>query len=196
MIGCVKAVLRKTVLTSLAVIFSFAFLPGCAVVGPLLSMGGMIGVAPLQYASTAYTVGEFTYHYAANDKDPGEVIEDKINNILSGEAFMLPDHVPGYDSPERKGEIMTAEADVPQETVVAANSIEPNAAAETALSVEARRKRIDQLLGRRSLQFERLELRRMAFLKAKSGGDLSLRQTAMATSPDLFHGAVDETRLR
>ncbi len=133
MIGCVKAVLRKTVLTSLAVIFSFAFLPGCAVVGPLLSMGGMIGVAPLQYASTAYTVGEFTYHYAANDKDPGEVIEDKINNILSGEAFMLPDHVPGYDSPERKGEIMTAEADVPQETVVAANSIEPNAAAETAL---------------------------------------------------------------
>ena len=175
-----KVALRKATLTTMAVLFFLTLLPGCAVVGPLLSLGS-IGFAPLQYASTAITVGEFSYEYAANDKDPGEVIQAKIDNVLSGKAFELPEFMQedGLDGTE---EVMVAEADT--------NSVE------AALSAQARRKRIEQILGRRTAQFERLELRRMAFLKAQANGELSLRQTAMVTSPDLFQGAVDETTLR
>jgi hypothetical protein len=161
-----------------------ALLPGCAVVGPLLSVGGFVGMAPLQYASTAYTVGEFTYEYAANDKDPTEVIQAKIDGVLSGDAFHLPDAVRGYDAPDGQ-EVMTAQA---EPGVVAADG--------PALTAQARERRIEQLLGKRSIQFERLELRRMAFLQARTDGQLSLRQTAMASTPDLFQGAVGETRLR
>ena len=189
--GSAFVALRKATHISLAVLFLLAFLPGCAVVGPLLSMGGMVGMAPLQYASTAYTVGEFTYEYAVNENDPGEVIEAKIDSVLSGEAFMLPEYIPGAKE-LNSGELMVAEAET---TALDAeiNADEPDA---PALSVEARQKRIDQILGHRTAQFERLELRRMAFLKAQNSDELSLRQTAMISSPDLFQGAVDETRLR
>ncbi|QJB55668.1 hypothetical protein [Pseudodesulfovibrio sp. zrk46] len=170
---------------------SLAFLPGCAVVGPLLSVGGMAGLAPLQYASTVYTVGEFSYEYAVNENDPGEVIQAKIDSVLSGEAFMLPDYIPGAKQLNNGG-TMVAEADTTQTE----SGIEADTSVAPALSAEARQKRIQQILGQRTAQFERLELRRMAFLKAQNNGNLSLRQTAMASKPDLFQGAVDETRLR
>lgn len=143
-------------------------------------------MAPLQYASTVYTVGEFTYEYAVNENDPGEVIEAKINSVLSGEAFMLPGYTPDTETLDSPDGVMVAEV----ETESVESSVAPP------LSAEARQKRIDQILGKRNAQIERLELRRMAFLKAKSNGDLSLRQTAMATTPDLFQGAIDETTLR
>lgn len=189
--GSAKVVLRKTTYIKLAVLLCLAFLPGCAVVGPLLSIGGMAGLAPLQYASTAYTVGEFSYEYAVNENDPGEVIEAKIDSVLSGEAFMLPESIPGAKE-LNNGTFMLAEAEQSESAEIAVVE-EP---ATPALSAEARRKRIEQILNRRDKQFERLELRRMAFLQAQNDDELSLRQTAMVSSPDLFQGAVDETRLR
>ena len=175
-----KAALRKVAKTTLAVLFMLAFLPGCAVVGPLLSVGGMAGFAPLQYASTAVTVGEFTYEYAANDKDPSEVIEGKIMAVLDGSAFELDTNKGGAD------DVQVADATplTKAETV------------EAAISAEARQQRIAQLMGRRSMQFERLELRRMAFRRAKADGELTLRQTAMASSPDLIRGSEGRTTLR
>lgn len=191
MIGSALVALRKVTIFKLAVVLSLAFLPGCAVVGPLLSVGGMAGLAPLQYASTVYTVGEFSYEYAVNENDPGEVIQAKIDSVLSGEAFMLPDYIPGAKQLNNGG-TMVAEADTTQTE----SGIEADTSVAPALSAEARQKRIQQILGQRTAQFERLELRRMAFLKAQNKGNLSLRQTAMASKPDLFQGAVDETRLR
>jgi len=190
--GRAYVALRKATHINLAVLLFLAFLPGCAVVGPLLSIGGMAGLGPLQYASTVYTVGEFSYEYAVNENDPGEVIEAKIDSILTGKAFMLPESIPGAKE-LNNGTFMMAEAEQIEvvESDAADESVVP------ALSVEARQKRIEQILGRRNAQFERLELRRMAFLKAQNDDDdLSLRQTAMASPPDLFQGAVDETRLR
>ncbi|MDC0336481.1 hypothetical protein OAN24_06285 [Pseudodesulfovibrio sp.] len=184
--GSAQVALRKATIINMAVLFFLAFLPGCAVVGPLLSIGGMAGLAPLQYASTAYTLGEFSYEFAVNDNDPSEVIEAKIDSVLTGEAFMLPDFVPGAEMLNDPEAYMVARA-------------EPQPAAQTvapALSVEARQKRVDQILGKRTAQFERLEHRRMAFLKAQNTGDLTLKQTAMASSPDLFQGAIGETTLR
>lgn len=186
--GSAKVALRKVTTTTLAVIFLCAVLPGCAVVGPLLSVGGLVGLAPLQYASTAYTVAEFSYEYAANDKDPSEVIEAKIDSVLTGKAFELPEFMPGYDAPEQTGETMVAQADVRTPLYDAPSNI--------ALSADARQKRIEQVLGNRTVQFERMELRRMAFLKVQGRNYLSLRKTAMVTAPDLFKGAVDETSLR
>jgi len=175
-----KVALRKAATTTLAVIFFLALLPGCAVVGPLLSVGGMAGFAPLQYASTAVTVGEFTYEYAANDKNPSEVIEGKIMAVLDGSAFELDTDSGGSDDTQ----VADAKPLTKAETV------------EVAISAEARRQRIDQLMGRRSLQFERLELRRMAFRRAKADGELTLRQTAMASSPDLIQSSDGRTTLR
>ncbi|MBI9081143.1 MAG: hypothetical protein JEY79_15560 [Pseudodesulfovibrio sp.] len=174
-----RTALRKAVTNMMAVVISFAFLSGCAVVGPLLSMGGLVGFAPLQYASTVYTVSEFSYEYAANDNDPGELIEAKIDAFLTGKAFELPEYMQA-DKPDTVAPVMVAAVGI-HET--------------PALSLDARQKRIDKVLGRRNFQFERLELRRMAFFKARDNGTLSLRQTAMAESPDLFHGAVDEVSL-
>ncbi|MGL1863302.1 MAG: hypothetical protein OCC46_12325 [Pseudodesulfovibrio sp.] len=184
---CAKVALRKATLLSTAVLFFLTFLPGCAVVGPLISIGGMVGFAPLQYASAVYTVSEYTYEFAVNDNDPTEVIEAKIDSVLTGEAFLLPDFMPGAEQ-------LNYPDGVPDVIVV---KVSPEAAAAVpGLSTDARRKRIDQILGHRTAQFERLELRRMAFLKDQSNGNLSLKKTAMATPPDLFQGAIGETTLR
>ena len=196
-----KVALRKAALNTLAVIFFLAMLPGCAVVGPLLSVGSFIGAAPLQYASAVYTVGEYTYEYAANDKDPSEVIEGKILAVLDGSAFDVPDFSED-DATDGTDEVMLADGKPATkvevlEATMAAKADEPRLTkaetVEAAISAQARKERVEQILGRRSLQFERLELRRMAFLKARSGGELSLRQTSLATSPDLFQGSGKTT---
>ena len=120
--------------------------------------------------------------YAANDNDPAELIEQKIDNVLTGKAFELPDY-------------LMAAIDDGETKVVLTQTQAQNIEAQVNLSADARQKRIDTVLGKRNLQFERLELRRMAFFKARSSGHLSLRQTAMASSPNLFQGAVDEVSL-
>jgi hypothetical protein len=172
---------RKLILI-VSTLFGLSIMPGCAVVGPLLTMGGVAGIAPLQYASTAYTIGEFSYEYAVNDKDPGDVIETKIGNFMSGDAFRIEQQT---EEPMHSNTTMVAEASpqIPESEI-------------PALTAQARQKRIAKLLGRRHLQMERLEKRRMAFLKAQNKETLSLRQTAMITRPDLINGAKDETTLR
>lgn len=159
-------------------------LSGCAVVAPLLGAGGF-AFAPLQYASTAYTLGEFTYEYAANDKNPAQVIEGKYAAVVSGEAFELP----AYLQSEPAG---------PQAPVVVAEAQTPAAGSEQvpALSEEARRRRIENLLGERRTRFERLELRRMAFLRAyQPRQTLTLNQTADAADLDLVQAAGPQLSL-
>ncbi|MDD3312288.1 hypothetical protein [Pseudodesulfovibrio sp.] len=141
----------------------------------------MAGLAPLQYASTAITLGEFTYEYAANDKDPSEVIEGKIMAVLDGSAFEMPD----FDGDGREPVVVAEAAPATKAETV-----------EAAISAGARKQRIEYLLAHRDLQFERLELRRMAFRSARGDGELSLRQTAMASSPDLIRSADGRTTLR
>ena len=149
------SVFGKATSRLLAVLALSVLLSGCAVVGPLLSLGGAIGLAPLQYASTVYTIGEFTYQYAANDKTPAQVIREKIDSVVSGDAFKVPEYM--NDEPAGpEPAVMVAEAET------GADIQDP------ALSEELRQKRIENLLGKRRVQFERLELRRMAFLQAQT----------------------------
>jgi len=175
-----KVISRLLGASALAVLLS-----GCAVVGPLLSLGGIAGLAPLQYASTAYTLGEFTYEYAANDKTPNQVLEAKIDSVVTGDAFRVPEYM--NDEPAGpEPAVMVAEA----ETEPQADDFQA-----PALSEELRQRRIENLLGQRRMRFERLELRRMAFLKARSDNKLTLRQTALAGDPDLFTGSRDKVSL-
>lgn len=164
---------RFLAVSALAILLS-----GCAVVGPLLSVGGMAGLAPLQYASVAYTVGEYSYEYAANDKTPDEVIKGKIDSVVTGEAFRLPEY-------------MNSEPVGPEPAVMTAEAGTQN----PPLSEELRKKRIESLLAHRRMQFERLELRRMAFLQTRHENKLTLRRTAMTENLDLFTGARDEVSL-
>ena len=172
-----KATSRLLAVLTLAVLLS-----GCAVIGPLLSLGGAIGLAPLQYAATAYTVGEFTYQYAANDKTPAQVVREKIDSVVSGDAFRVPEYM-NDDPAGPEPAVMVAEAETGTDLQ------------DPALSEELRQKRIENLLGKRRVQFERLELRRMAFLQAQTDNKLTLRQTAMAGNPHLFNGAEDKISL-
>lgn len=181
-----KAVLTISLLISMA-----GTLPGCAVVAPLLSAGGM-AFAPLQYVSAAYTIGEFSYEYAVNDKTPDEVIGGKYDAVMSGEAFELPAYLQAEPAgPEAP--VMVADADEAEPALLADSS----APVDPSLYEEARRKRIENLLGQRRSQFERLELRRMAFLEAQyqPSRNLSLSRTAMASQPDLVRGAGDDVSL-
>ena len=179
----------KAIFTILVLSLSLGLLPGCAVVAPLLSVGGF-AFAPLQYASTAYTIGEFTYEYAANDKTPDKVLEAKYDAMVSGEAFELPAYLQSEPAgPEAP--VVTAQADGAETRSVAmAENADP------ALSEQARQKRIENLLGRRQVQFERLELRRMAFLQAaQPRQNLTLSRTALAANPDLVQGTGPQVSL-
>jgi hypothetical protein len=65
-----------------------------------------------------------------------------------------------------------------------------------ALSEEARRKRIENILGKRRAQFERLEVRRMAFLQAaRPRQTLSFNQTARTGTPDLVQATGSQVSL-
>ncbi|WP_319582956.1 hypothetical protein [uncultured Pseudodesulfovibrio sp.] len=174
----------KAVFVLFVLLSAMGPLSGCAVVAPLLGVGGF-AFAPLQYASTAYTIGEFTYQYAANDKTPDQVVEDKYNDMVSGKAFELPEYLhsepAGPQSP-----VMTAEADV----------AEPSIDQGPALSEEARRKRIENILGHRRAQFERLEMRRMAFLQTTpSRQTLSFNQATQTGTPDLVQATGSQVSL-
>ncbi|MGE4422562.1 MAG: hypothetical protein AB7D39_09710 [Pseudodesulfovibrio sp.] len=171
----------KTVFVLFVLLSAIGPLSGCAVVAPLLGVGGL-AFAPLQYASTAYTIGEFTYQYAANDKTPDQVIEAKYDAMVSGEAFELPEYLQSEPAGPQ-APVMSAEAETPIDQG-------------PALSEEARRKRIENILGKRRTQFERLEVRRMAFLQAaQPRRTLSFNQTASTGTPDLVQATGSQVSL-
>ncbi|OIQ49660.1 hypothetical protein BerOc1_01585 [Pseudodesulfovibrio hydrargyri] len=174
----------KTVFVLFVLLSVSGPLSGCAVVAPLLGAGGF-AFAPLQYASTAYTVGEFSYEYAANDKTPGQVVEDKYNAMVSGEAFKLPEYLQAEPAgPEAP--VMTAQAETPE------SSMDQG----PALSEEARRRRIENILGKRRTQFQRLEMRRMAFLQAGQPRQaLSFNQTTRTGTPNLVQATGSQVSL-
>lgn len=77
-------------------------LPGCVVINAVLGAMSFLTSGPLQYAGTVYSVSEYTYEYAVNDKTPDEVIEDKLAWLLE------PDEIPemtGYAKALRKSDI-------------------------------------------------------------------------------------------
>lgn len=70
--------MRWTLLRNCLFTTSVLTLSGCLVINAALSTLGLLGSGGLEYASTVYSVAEYTYEYAANDKTPDEVIEDKL----------------------------------------------------------------------------------------------------------------------
>ncbi|WP_319469579.1 hypothetical protein [uncultured Pseudodesulfovibrio sp.] len=84
-----RPLLRNCILTA-----SVLILPGCLAINALLGVAGIMGSGPLQYAGTVYSVGEYTYEYAVNDRTPDEVIEHKL-------AWLLPEEQPETPLPSQ-----------------------------------------------------------------------------------------------
>ncbi|ADU61241.1 MAG: hypothetical protein KUA35_01220 [Pseudodesulfovibrio sp.] len=82
-------------------------LSGCLAVNAMFGVLGLVAPGPIQYAGTAYTVGEYTYQYAVNDKTPDEVLGDKF-------AWLMGDDAAEPGQPDT--EIMLAQAGPPDST--------------------------------------------------------------------------------
>jgi hypothetical protein len=82
---------------------SLLVLPGCLVINAALSVAGLLGSGPIEYAGTAYSVGEYAYEYAVNDKTPDEVVGEKLAQLMPGEA----------DSEEGASPVLVADASAP-----------------------------------------------------------------------------------
>ncbi|CCH49596.1 hypothetical protein [Pseudodesulfovibrio piezophilus] len=67
-------------------------LPGCMILNATLGVVGLVSTGPLQYAGTAYTVGEYTYEFAVNDKSPQTVFQDKMNWLLGPTPASPPEN--------------------------------------------------------------------------------------------------------
>lgn len=55
-----------------------ASLSGCLMLSALFGASSFVLTGPAQYIGTVYSVGEYTYEYAVNDKTPDMVIKDKL----------------------------------------------------------------------------------------------------------------------
>jgi len=84
-----RSLLRNCILTA-----SVLILPGCLAINALLGVAGIMGSGPIQYAGTVYSVGEYTYEYAMNDRTPDEVIKHKL-------AWLLPEEQPDIPLPSQ-----------------------------------------------------------------------------------------------
>lgn len=86
-------------------------LTGCLAVNAMFGVLGLVAPGPIQYAGTAYTVGEYTYQYAVNDKTPDEVLGDKFAWLMGDDA-LSPDIAP---KPGQSGtETLLARAKTPE----------------------------------------------------------------------------------
>lgn len=84
-------------------------LPGCVIINAVLGVAGLMTSGPLQYAGAVYSVGEYTYEYAVNDKTPDEVIADKVAWLLNDEG----ETVQVAQAPNAKPELKRQPASAP-----------------------------------------------------------------------------------
>lgn len=98
--------LKSVATTTLLALMAWAC-SGCALVGPVLTAGSFTLGGPVQYASTVWSIGEYAYEYAANDKAPDEVIQGKFDALadaLDGddEEVMLAESGKGLSLRQRR----------------------------------------------------------------------------------------------
>lgn len=131
--------MKRAILRNAIVVSAVLLLPGCLAVNAFLGAASLVITGPMQYAGTLYTVGEYTYEYAVNDRTPDEVLGAKLawlqltpkteksdTSLLTGYAKAMrrtsmdgskpfvrpepaPDTVPSATAPET-GPVMTASA--------------------------------------------------------------------------------------
>ncbi|MFH1914025.1 MAG: hypothetical protein ABIK45_07110 [Pseudomonadota bacterium] len=85
-------------------------LAGCLAVNAMFGVLGLVGPAPIQYAGTAYSVGEYAYHFTVNDKTPDEVLGEKFAWLTGLDEPLTPEtHTPA--SPRVEPSFMLASAE-------------------------------------------------------------------------------------
>ena len=81
---------KRYLRTILAIIALIPALSGCVMINLLVSGVGLVVSGPLEYAGTAMTVGEYAYEYAANDKAPSQVFQEKMENLMPNRTTPEP----------------------------------------------------------------------------------------------------------
>ncbi|MBI9081404.1 MAG: hypothetical protein JEY79_16885 [Pseudodesulfovibrio sp.] len=76
-----RSLSRNCILTAAVLV-----LPGCLAINAALGILGYLGSGPAQVAGAVYSVSEYTYEYAMNDKTPDEVMLEKISWFIPQEA--------------------------------------------------------------------------------------------------------------
>lgn len=112
--------MKRTMVRSCIFTAAVLVLPGCLAINAVLGVMGFLGTGPIQMAGTVYSVTEYSYEYAVNDKTPDEVIEDKLDWLL------LPEEDPGitgYAKAFRKSVMSPPMADVDPEVRLADSSL-------------------------------------------------------------------------
>lgn len=74
--------MKTTLCRSCLFTASLLILPGCLAINAALGIAGLLGTGPIQYAGTAYSLGEYAYHYTVRGKTPDEVIEEKLAELM------------------------------------------------------------------------------------------------------------------
>ena len=100
-------------------------LPGCLAINAVLGVLGYFGTGPIQLAGTAYSISEYTYEYAVNDKTPDEVIEEKFAWLLLPEGDL---EISGYARATRKSGISPPMDDIAPEMQLAKSPMEASQA--------------------------------------------------------------------
>lgn len=88
----------------------------------MLGVMGFLTSGPLQYAGTAYSVGEYTYQYAVNDKTPDEVFTEKLSWLMPSENDPT---MAGY-AKALKSAVLTDPHHVPDSRIQLADNTEPH----------------------------------------------------------------------
>lgn len=94
-------------------------MPGCLAINAVLGIMGYLGTGPIQFAGTAYSISEYAYEYAVNDKTPDEVIEEKFAWLL------LPDEdlELSADAKDLQQSVTTPMANIPPSVQTAKTSL-------------------------------------------------------------------------
>lgn len=71
-------------------------LPGCMVVSAAVGVGGYALGGPAQYAGTAFSLCEYSYELAVNDKTPDLVFKDKVLEVV--DILDGPDYVGAWET--------------------------------------------------------------------------------------------------
>ena len=95
-------------------------LPGCLAINAVLGVLGYLGTGAIQFAGTVYSVSEYTYEYAVNDKTPDEVIEEKFAWLLLPEDNL---EMPGYARAARKPVMPSPKDDIAPEAQLEKSSV-------------------------------------------------------------------------
>ena len=86
--------MKPKLLATLCLLAGLTSLSGCLAINAALGLFSFIGPPAAQLAGAAYTVTEYSYEYAANDRTPDQVMLAKIDWLIGADEESVPARKP------------------------------------------------------------------------------------------------------